>query len=388
MPLTPRQRVLMTLNHEEPDRVPIIIGTSNTTTLKIQAYRRLKTLLGIQTPDSYIYDWPELGSAALDEAVLERLHADARGVLDRFPAHVYARNQSRRPHAPFTDDWGSGQTEIEPGHWYPGVHPLPEASTLDDIERYSWPDMDDPSRVAHVRQQARRLAEEDRYAIIATPWLLFPLERAFAMQGMDKFLLNLALQPDFAEALLRKIAGLCQQLMGKFLHELGENVDIIKIGDDLGTQDRLLISPRMYRQMLKPIHADYISFIKERTRAKVFFHTDGDVFDLLDDFVEIGVDILNPIQTSAGRMANLAELKRRYGRNLVFCGAVDTQRILPFSSPEQVRQEVRRVIDLLGPGGGYLLTSVHTIMDEVPPENILAMVDAAVEYGRYPLDPS
>ncbi len=388
MPLTPRQRVLMTLNHEEPDRVPIIIGTSNTTTLKIQPCRRLKALLRIQTPDSYIYDWPELGSAALDEVVLERLHGDARGVLDRFPAQVYARNQSRPPHTPCIDDWGSGQIEVEPGRWYPGVHPLSEASTLDDIERYPWPDMDDPSRVAHVRHEARRLAEEDRYAIIATPWLLFPLERAFAMQGMDRFLLNLALQPDFAEALLHKIAGLCRQLMGNFLHEIGENVDIIKIGDDLGTQDRLLISPHMYRQVLKPIHANYISFIKERTRAKVLFHTDGDVFGLLDDFVEIGVDILNPIQTSAGRMANLGELKRRYGRNLVFCGAVDTQRILPFSSPEQVRQEVRRVINLLGPGGGYLLTSVHTIMDEVPPENILAMVDAAVEYGRYPLDQS
>ncbi|MBE3112350.1 MAG: hypothetical protein IMZ46_17890 [Acidobacteria bacterium] len=374
----------MALNHEEPDRVPIIIGTSNATTLKMEPYRRLKALLGIQIPDGYIYDWPELGSAALDETVLERLHGDARGLLDRFPAQVYARNQSRPPHTAFIDDWGSGQTEIEPGHWYPGVHPMSEATTLDEIERYSWPDMDDPSRVAHVRQEARRLGEENRYAIIATPWLLFPLERAFAMQGMDRFLLNMALHPDFAQALLHKIAGLCKQLMGHFLHELAEDVDIIKIGDDLGTQDRLLISPRMYRQVLKPIHADYISFIRERTRAKVFFHTDGDVFDLLDDFVEIGIDILNPIQTSAGRMANLVELKRRYGRSLVFCGALDTQRVLPYGSPDDVRQEVRRVIDLLGPGGGYLLASVHTIMDEVPPENVLAMVDAAVEYGRYP----
>jgi uroporphyrinogen decarboxylase len=382
MPLTPRQRVLMALNHEAPDRVPIIIGTSNTTTLKIRPYQRLKALLDVRTPDRYIYDWPELGSAALDESVLERLHGDARGVLDRFPAQVYTRNRSRPPHAPCIDDWGSGQVEVEPGQWYPGIHPMSEASTLDDIERYPWPDMNDPSRVAHVRQQARRLAEENRYAIIATPWLLFPLERAFAMQGMDRFLLNLALHPDFARALLLKIAGLCKQLMGHFLQELGEDVDIIKIGDDLGTQDRLLISPRMYRQVLKPIHADYIAFIKERTRAKVFFHTDGDVFDLLDDFVEIGIDILNPIQTSAGRMADLAELKRRYGRDLVFCGALDTQHILPNGSPDDVRREVRRVIDVLGPGGGYMLASVHTIMDEVPPENILAMVDEASEYGR------
>jgi len=386
MALTPRQRVLTALSHEEPDRVPIVIGTSNTTTLKILPYRRLKALLGIQAPDNYIYDWPELGSAAPDETILERLHGDARGVLDRLPSQIYARNNNRPPHAPFIDDWGTGQVEMEPGLWFPGVHPMSEATTLEEIERYPWPDMDDPSRVAHVREQARRLAEEGRYAIIGTPWLLFPLERACAMQGMDHFMLNLGLHPEFAQALLHKIAEVCKRLMGHFLHELGENVDIIKIGDDLGSQAGLLISPRMYRQILKPIHADYISFIKERTHAKVFFHTDGDVFDLLDDFVEIGVDILNPIQTSAGRMANLAELKRRYGRNLVFCGAVDTQHILPHGTPEEVRQEVRRVIDLLGPGGGYLLASVHTIMDEVPPENILAMVDAAVEYGRYPLN--
>jgi uroporphyrinogen decarboxylase len=385
MPLTPRQRVLMALNHEEPDRVPIIIGTSNTTTVKIGAYRRLKSLLGIERPDRFIYDWPELGSADPDEAMLERLHGDARSVLDRFPAGVYERNSSRTPHSPFIDDWGSGSIEIAPGNWYPGVHPMAEATTLDDIDRYPWPDMDDPTRVAHVRGRARELAAENRYAIIATPWLLFPLERAFAMQGMDRFLMNLAMHPEFARALLEKIAALCKQLMGHFLDELGEDADIIKIGDDLGTQDRLMISPKMYRQVLKPIHADYIAFIRQRTPAKVFFHTDGDVFGLLDDFVEIGIDILNPIQTSAGNMANLTELKRRYGRNLVFCGAVDTHRTLPFGTPDEVRQEVRRVIDLLGQGGGYMLASVHTIMDEVPPENILAMVDEAAEYGRYPL---
>lgn len=385
MPLTPRERVLTALHHEEPDRVPILIGTSNTTTLKMGAYQRLTKWLGIQTPDEYLYDWPELGAAAPDEAVLERLHSDARGVWDRFPVSVYACNVGRPPHSPFIDDWGSGSIEIAPGHWFPGVHPLAEATTPEEIERYPWPDMDDPTRVAHVRERAQVLADDGRYAIVATPWLLFPLERAFAMQGMDRFLMNLAMCPEFARALLEKIAGLCKQLMGHFLAELGENVDIIKIGDDLGTQDRLMISPKMYRQVLKPIHADYIAFIRQRTRAKVFFHTDGDVFDLLDDFVEIGVDILNPIQTSAGKMANLAELKRRYGSHLVFCGAVDTQSILPSGTPREVRREVRRVIDLLGPGGGYMVASVHTIMDEVPPENILAMVDEAVEYGRYPL---
>lgn len=385
MPMTSRQRVLAAIHHEQPDRVPIVIGSSNTTTLKMQAYQALKQHLGIQAEDRYIYDWPELGSALPDEATLQRLHSDVRGVLDRFPEQTYQRNRNRPEHSPFIDDWGSGQKEIEPGVWYPGIHPMSEAETLEAIENYPWPDMDDPYRVALVHEQASQLAEENEYAIIATPWLLFPLERAFAMQGMDKFLLNLAINPEFATVLLQKIAGLCKTLMGHFLDALGDNLDIIKIGDDIGTQESLLMSPRMYRSILKPIHADYIAFIKERTKARVFFHTDGDVFNLIDDFIEIGVDILNPIQTSAGKMSNLPELKNRYGEQLTFCGAIDTQRILPFGTPEEVRQEVKRVIDILAPGGGYMLSSVHTIMNEVPPENILAMVDAAVEFGTYPI---
>jgi uroporphyrinogen decarboxylase len=383
--LTSRERVLTVLNHEEPDRVPIIIGTSNTTGMKMPAYQRLTQAIGTTAQDRYIYDWPELGTALLDEATLRRLHGDARGVLDRFPASVYDRNQKREPHSPFIDDWGSGQSEIEPGVWFPGVHPMAGANTLDAIERYPWPDMDDPTRVAHVRAEAQRLREQNEYALIGTPWLLFPLERAFAMQGMDAFLLNLGEEPEFAEALLWKIAGLCKQLMGHFLRECGDLIDIIKIGDDLGTQSSLLMSPRMYRSVLKPIHADYIAFIKERTQAKVFFHTDGDVFDLIPDFIEMGVDILNPIQTSAGRIGDLPELKKRFGEQLTFCGAVDTHHVLPNGTPAEVRNEVKRVIDVLAPGGGYMVASVHTIMQDVPAENILAMVDAVDELGRYPI---
>ncbi len=385
MTMTPRERVLATLNHEEPDRVPIILGVSNATSIKMPTYQGIKKLLGIEAPDEYIYEWPELGTAAIDEETMQRLRSDVRGVTDLEPEHIRKRNREREPHSPYIDSWGSGQVEITPGHWFPGVHPMAEASTIEEIESYPWPDMSDPTRIAHVRAQARRLAEENQYAIMATPWLLFPFERAHAMQGMDVFLLNMGLNPDFAQALLEKILQVCKELMGPFLAELGNNVDIIKIGDDLGTQSSLMISPKMYRQFLKPIHADFIQFIKERTKAKVFFHTDGDVFPLIDDFIEIGVDILNPIQTSAGRMADLPELKKRYGKELVLCGAIDTHRVLPYGTPEEVRAEVRRVIEILGPGGGYMVASVHTIMDDVPPENVLAMVDAVEEFGRYPL---
>lgn len=385
MPLTPRERVLTAIHHEEPDRVPIVIGISNATGIKMGPYRELKSMIGVSAPDEYLYDWPELGTAAIDEATMRRLHSDVRGVLDREPFSILERNLLREPHSDYVNSWGSGARQVKPGEWFPMVEPLAAATTTEDLEQYPWPDMDDPTRVAHVAAQAAKLAADDEYAIVATPWLLFPLERAFAMQGMDTFLMNMALYPDFAEALLRRIAALCKTLMGHFLAALGDNVDIIKIGDDLGTQQSLLMSPDMYRRVLKPIHADYIRFIKERTVAKVFFHTDGDVFPLLDDFVEMGIDILNPIQTSAGQMADLAALKSRYGKNLTFCGAIDTQRVLPHGTPDQVRAEVRRVMELLGPGGGYMVASVHTIMNDVPAVNILAMVDAVEELGRYPL---
>ena len=386
MAMTSRERVQAVLNHEVPDRVPIIIGVSNATGIKMTPYRALKKKLGIQAPDDYIYDWPELGSAKVDEETMQRLHGDARGVLDRFPKEVQERNRTRDPHAPCIDDWGIGQTEIEPGVWFPGYHPLADATTIEELENYPhWPKMDDPYRVAQAAEDAKRLAEQNEYAILATPWLMFPFERAFGLQGMDKFLMNMAMYPDFAEAMLKKNLEFCIQHMGHFLDAVGDNIDMIKIGDDLGSQDRLMISPRMYRKLLKPIHAELIAFIKSKTKAKVFFHTDGDVFDLIGDFIEMGVDVLNPIQTSAGKMADLEGLKREYGKDLVFCGAVDTQHILPHGTPEEVRREMKRVIDILGQDGGYMVASVHTIMNEVPAENILAMVDATLEFGTYPL---
>ncbi len=383
MPMTSRERVLTAIHHEQPDRIPLVIGVSNATGIKMKPYRAIKDITGVQAPDNYIYDWPELGTAEIDEETMRRLHSDVRGVLDLEPEKVRKRNRERDPHSNYIDSWGGGQTEITPGEWFPGIHPLSGAQTVEDLElSQSWPDMSDPTRIAHVRETSRRLAGENQFAILATPWLLFPFERAIAMQGMETFLLNMARDPEFARALLEKIAGYCKQLMGRFLEELGDNVDIIKIGDDLGTQESLMISPQMYREILKPIHADFISFIKDRTRAKIFFHSDGDVAPLIEDFIEIGVDILNPIQTSAGSMSDLPSLKKRFGNNIVFCGGIDSHRILPFGSVEDVRQEVRRVIQILGPGGGCMIGAVHTVMNDVPPENILAMVDAVEEFGH------
>ncbi len=386
MPLSPRERVLTAMDFKEPDRVPLMIGVSNATGIKMKTCQGIRKLVGLPpAEEKYLYDWPELGTALLDEATLQRLHCDVRSVTDLEPESLRRQNHSRPEGSPYVNSWGVGSTQIDEDTWFPGIHPLADAAALEAIDTHSWPDMDDPGRVVHAAGAARALAENGRFAVLGVPWLMFPFERAIALQGLDAFLLNLAMAPDFAEALLRKTGSLCNQLTVNFLKQTGEYLDIIKIGDDLGTQESLMISPAMYRKLLKPIHADLIASIKEHTDAKVFFHSDGDIFNLIDDFIEIGVDILNPIQTSAGKMADLEELKRRFGGKIAFCGAVDTQRILPHGSPGSVRDEVKRVMQILGPGGGYMVSSVHSIMNDVPPENVLAMVDTVVEFGRYPL---
>lgn len=387
MPLTPRERVLATLAHETPDRVPIVLGPTNATGIKMGTYRRLKARIGVEAPDEYLYEWPELGTAKLDEATYRRLRSDVRGVLDHFPAAVRERNARREPASPMIDDWGSGQVYAGPETWFPGVHPLADAFEAKDLEAYPWPDMTDPTRFEGVRAEAQRLRDENEHASIGCPWLAFPFERATAMQGTETFLANMAAEPEFAQALLWKTQSLCKALMDGFLGECGDLLDIVKIGDDLGSQVGLLMSPAMYRRMLKPVHADLIAFIRERTTAAVMFHTDGDVYDLLDDLVEIGVDVLNPVQASAGGMSDFPGLKRRFGDRLVFCGGMDTHHVLPDGTPEEVTAEARRVMGALGEGGGYMLGAVHTVMNDVPTENVLAMVDAVEAFGRYPLQP-
>jgi uroporphyrinogen decarboxylase len=383
--MSSRERVLLALDHKEPDRVPFIFGVDLTTGIMRRAYRNLKTYLGIEAEERFMYgNWRELGDARVDEVVLKLLGSDGRGIWDCKPADIDLRNEIHPQGDAYRDDFGVGQILTAPDEWYPGIHPLEEAS-LDTLEDFPWPDMDDPTRLEGVRQQVEELDHADEYALFAAPWLISPFERAMQLQGMERFLSNMVLQRDFAEALLRRLTQLFKRYLQNLLSATNNLSDVIILADDLGAQDRLLISPQLYRQMLKPLHAELIDTIKAQSSAKVFFHSDGDIFDLIDDLVEIGVDILNPIQTSAGKMANLEELKQRYGKQLSFCGAIDTQRILTLGSPAEVADEVKRVIRVLAPGGGYMVASVHTMTNDVPPENIVALARAVEQFGCYPL---
>ena len=197
-------------------------------------------------------------------------------------------------------------------------------------------------------------------------------------------MIDLASNEALACAFLDKMVELKIKFWETALTQLGDLIDVISEADDYGTQTSQLISPRMFRKIFKPRLQTLFTRIHQLApKAKLFFHSDGNIRPILPDLIEIGIDILNPIQTSAGKMSNLPELKKQFGKDLIFCGAIDTHRVLPFGTPEEVRAEVKRIIDVLGEGGGYMLASVHTILEDVPAENVLAMVDAVEEFGWY-----
>jgi uroporphyrinogen decarboxylase len=377
--LTPRERVLCALNHEEPDQVPLFIGTSGATTLLSPAYERFKEYLGIEREPRFISR--AMQYARLDEEVMVRLGSDGRPLLPRAASSALRREVSPDE---FVDDWGVAW-RMSPGvAYYEALNPPLRDATIDDIDRYSWPDMAHPSRFENLAEEARHLHENTPYAVVALSGVS-PHEIIYIMRGLDTWLVDLIADPEFAHALMRKVTDIMLAGVTRHLEEVGPYIDVLITGDDLGTDSSLMMSPQVYRRMIKPYHAELMAAIKQKTKAKIFFHSDGNIYPLIGDLIDIGVDLINPVQVSAGDMGDTARLKREFGKNISFCGAIDTQTVLPRGTPEEVRAEVRGRIKDLAPGGGYIVASVHCIQPDVSPQNVLAMCDEVKVSGKYPL---
>ena len=376
--LSSRERVLCALNHEEPDRVPIFFGASGATSMLAPAYDRLKAHLGFQS-ETQVF-WRAMQYATLDEEIMARFGADGRILLSGPAPSTLERDL---PDGSFFDGWGV-HWRLTPGCPYYEIaeHPLAHAS-LEDLAAYSWPDLAHPGRFVGLKEQARQI-QQDGHAVVALSGVS-PFEYSYMLRGVERWLTDLAGDPDFATALLRQVTELQKAGAARLLDEAGEYIDVVVMGDDLGSQTGTLISPAMYRRLVKPFHADLIQTIKARTHARIFYHSAGAVYPLLNDLVEIGVDLLNPVQVSARWMGDTARLKREFGSRLSFCGGIDTQDVLPHGSPDDVCREVRRRIQDLAPGGGYILAAVHCIQPDVPPENVVALLEEALSAGRYPL---
>lgn len=377
--LTSRERLLTALSHEEPDRVPIFFGANGATSMLSPAYEQFKRHLGIDRPARLMSR--SFQYARIDEEVMERLGSDGRRLSLGPAPSPHRREISANA---FVDEWGI-EWRRSPGSVYYEVARAPlRDATIEDLRAYTWPKLDDPSRFVGLADQANVIRNEAKCGVVAPSGVAL-FEQILLLRGMDAFLMDMAVDREFAEELISVVAHLFRGCLEALMREAGELIDVVTMADDLGTQQGLMISPAMYRTLLKPWHAELIAAIKTHSDAKVFLHSDGNVYQLIDDFIDVGVDILNPVQVSAGDMGDTARLKRRFGNRLVFNGAIDTHWVLPHGTPDDVRREVRRRIADLAPGGGYILSSVHCIQPDVPIDNVLAMFDEAKVAGRYPI---
>lgn len=382
--MTSRERVSTALAHQEPDRVPLDVGGGQSTSLSIEAYERLKRHLAISAPSEYLNTTFRV--ARLDEETLTRLGSDVRPVTLRTgsgPSGPPARTQPAGDPGTLLDELGVTwrQVAFEGGvYWEQKTFPLRDAS-LDDLERYPWPDPDDPWRYEHLADEVRRLHRTTDYALMGDCGYKSLWEPAFTLLGFERALMDLVADEEFMTALLEKLFALVSAVTRRFLEITGPYLTVVRTADDLATQQALMMSPATYRKVLKPFHRRYFALIRQYTDARIFFHSDGNVVELLDDLIEIGVDVLNPVQVSA--FPDPALVKRQFGDRLAFWGGIDTQTTLPRGTPQDVEDEVKLRIQQFARNGGYVIAPVHNIQADVAPENIIAMCEAAHSQGAY-----
>jgi uroporphyrinogen decarboxylase len=271
------------------------------------------------------------------------------------------------------------------GHYFDiSASPLASCESVEDVARQRWPDPGDPSRYSHLEEAVQAAGPAGTVALVMERDTGGIFETAWWLRGFENMLLDMAADHRMAECILSKVLEYKLVFWEKALQRVKDHVVVAAEADDIATQSGPLISLEMYRKILKPMHKELFAAMKRYAPGvKIFFHSCGAVRDLIPDLIEIGVDILNPVQVSAAGM-DTRGLKKEFGRDLTFWGGgVDTQRILPLGTPQQVKDEVRRRIDDLAPGGGFVFSAVHCIQKDVPPQNIQAMWEALREYGAY-----
>jgi len=260
-------------------------------------------------------------------------------------------------------------------------NPLADAS-ISDLDDYPFPDGSDPSRFTGVREKALEIKKNTPFAL-SSGISGVTYEFCWYMRGLERWFIDMIENPEFCAALLDKTSQYWVDWMVGFLGEVGDLLDIIMIGDDLAGQSGPLFSPKFYREYVRPRQHRVIQTIKEHTNAKIWYHTCGSCVEYIPDLIEMEVDIINPVQTSAKNMKP-EMLKEMFGKDIVFWGGgIDSQHILPFASQAEIRQEVQKNLEVFMPGGGYVFNNIHNIQAGVPAENIVAMYEAAYEFGFY-----
>jgi uroporphyrinogen decarboxylase len=378
-----RERVLLALNHKEPDRIPLDVGGTGMTGLHITAYENLRAYLGLPPVTIRLNDTIQL-LAEIDRDVLDRLGTDFLNVAPRSSAQYALAYRDEGDYMGYTDEWGIDWRKPKEGGFYYDMHrhPLTAAQTVADTQSYVWPDATDPHRFAGLRQRAQAAQAEGK-AVVLGGLCAGVTEMHAWLRGYETYYTDFAYNPALAEHIMDRVTDLKIAYWQRAFEEAGDYVDVCMEADDMAGQERLLLSPATYRKFIKPRHARLFQFIKEHSHAKIFFHSCGAIRPLLADLIDAGIDILNPVQKSAKGM-DLAELKREFGRDLTFWGGgIDTQRVFGTGTPEQVRADVKSNIEALAPGGGFVFGTIHNTQANVPPENFMAMWEAYQQYSQY-----
>jgi uroporphyrinogen decarboxylase len=380
--MTPRERVLRALEHREPDRVPISM------TITIDAYNNLKKYMGIEIDEK-----PKVGrwtDVDIHPLVAEKYGLDVVRLGD--PIAKGPKVQPTHPKALFADEWHCEWSRIDRpggGYYYEMVkHPLAEATKVSDLDGFPWPEPGDvlPETVEYFHK-----VRETTDLAIMTKTAEAVFELATYLNGHQKWYTDLAIRPEYCYAVMEHIAEVQAARDVVALKKIGKYVDVLRLsGEDMGTQEGPLISLKMFRQLVRP-HLEKVwtaaktALTAGNPRGKIMLHSCGAVRVFMKDWADMGLDVLDPIQTTAKGM-DTALIKQEVGDRLSFHGAIDIQWLLPHGTPEQVRQDVRKRIKDLGPGGGFIVSPTHNVQGDVPPENLIAMRDAVWEFGYYPLD--
>jgi uroporphyrinogen decarboxylase len=358
------------LAHRQPDRVPKDLGSARVTGMVKASYEKLCAYLGFGKPGAVVDRMQQV--VAMDEEILRFFDVDVRAVSQGAPDRGGDTELGDNRYA---DEWGVVRRQPPGCHYYDLERsPLAGEITPRDIARYPWPDPADPGRRRGLREQARRLHEDTDFAVMYNA-RFHPVHMTQYLRGFEDWYLDLGANHALFACLMEAVTDVLLEWNRLALLELGEYIDLVSFGDDVGTQDRAVCSLEVYRRLIRPAHERFIRMVREHTRARIFYHTCGSVYAYIPDFIAMGVDALNPVQVTARNMQP-ERLKREFGERISFWGGIDSQRILPHATPDEVRAETRRMAQLMGANGGYVLAAVHNIQPDVPPENVCALFGA------------
>lgn len=364
-----------TVSHGRPDRLILDLGGCPLSSMEGGTQNRILDLLGFPRPEPRRYLFGKV--QRLEEPLLRYLDIDTRSVGEILhPADSQFEMHSDNE---FTDEWGVTR-RFDGVYWNIVRHPL-EGAEAEDLDRFRFPNPDsiDGAQLEQIAGDAKQLWEAGEYVICAEHPVYGVFELGCWMCGFEDFLVKVIADPDFVKKLFDKILKYQRRVIELYYGAVGPYIHYTSSGDDFATQESMFMSLDCFRELVKPCFKERVAYTKRFTDAKFLHHSCGNVSALIPDLVDCGVEILNPIQPCAPEMAPEA-LKARYGSQVVFHGGCDTQKLLPFGTEESIRQGVRTLIEAMA-GGGYIFAAAHNLQDDVPPENIIHMFQAARRYG-------